>query len=63
MGSVCGTSVSCVPFVAMGKSCRVSKVCVLFVVLALVCVATIALLWTIALTGGDGGDVTTPWDR
>ncbi|KAK5868073.1 hypothetical protein PBY51_012518 [Eleginops maclovinus] len=46
----------------MGKSCRVSKLCILCVVLALVSVATIVTLWTIALTGGDNGDVTAPWD-
>ncbi|KAM9352585.1 aminopeptidase N-like [Symphorus nematophorus] len=46
----------------MGKHCRVSKVCVLFVALALVSVATIVLLWTIALTGGDDDDVPAPWD-
>ncbi|XP_029289080.1 aminopeptidase N-like [Cottoperca gobio] len=47
----------------MGKSCRVSKLCILFVVLALVSVATIVTLWTIALTGGDDGvNVTAPWD-
>ncbi|XP_070828039.1 aminopeptidase N-like [Chaetodon trifascialis] len=40
----------------MGKSCSVNKPCVLFVLLGLVCVATIALLWTIALTGPG------PWD-
>ncbi|KAM7413855.1 hypothetical protein PAMA_018920 [Pampus argenteus] len=45
----------------MGKSCQVSKLCILSVVLALVSVATIVALWTIALTGGD--DVTPPWDR
>ncbi|XP_051239122.1 aminopeptidase N-like [Dicentrarchus labrax] len=43
----------------MGKGCRVSKLCILSVVLALVSVATIVTLWTIALTG----DVTAPWDR
>ncbi|XP_042268842.1 aminopeptidase Ey-like [Thunnus maccoyii] len=48
----------------MGKNCRVSKLCILFVVLALVAVATIVTLWTIALAGGDNGDdVTAPWDR
>ncbi|CAB1433691.1 unnamed protein product [Pleuronectes platessa] len=32
--------------------------------MALASVATIVALWTIALTGGDGGDdVTAPWDR
>ncbi|XP_041794551.1 aminopeptidase Ey [Chelmon rostratus] len=46
----------------MGKSCSVSKVCILFVVLALVSVATIVTLWTIALTGGDDAVVTAPWD-
>ncbi|KAG8012294.1 Aminopeptidase N [Nibea albiflora] len=47
----------------MGKSCRVSKLCILFVVLALVSVATIVALWTIALTGGgDGDEVIAPWD-
>ncbi|KAE8296862.1 Aminopeptidase Ey [Larimichthys crocea] len=47
----------------MGKSCRVSKLCILFVVLALVSVATIVALWTIALTGGGDGDkVIAPWD-
>lgn len=46
----------------MSKSCRVSKVCVLCVVLALLAVATIAVLWTVALTGGGGDDVTAPWD-
>nr|XP_046250906.1 aminopeptidase Ey-like [Scatophagus argus] len=45
----------------MGKSCQISKLCILSVVLALVSVATIVTLWTIALTGGD--DVTAPWDR
>ncbi|XP_059190936.1 aminopeptidase N-like [Centropristis striata] len=45
----------------MAKSCRVSKLCILFVVLAMVSVATIVILWTIALTGG-GDDVTAPWD-
>ncbi|XP_037538537.1 aminopeptidase Ey [Nematolebias whitei] len=47
----------------MEKSCRVSWLCVLCVVLALVSVATIVTLWTIALTGGKGDDVTAPWDR
>lgn len=51
-------------FVAMRKSCRVSKICILTVVLALVSVASIVTLWTIALTGGDDGDdVTAPWER
>ncbi|XP_068595934.1 aminopeptidase Ey-like [Brachionichthys hirsutus] len=48
----------------MGISCRLSKLCILCVVLALTSVLTIVLLWTAALTGGDGGgDVTAPWDR
>ncbi|KAF7646923.1 hypothetical protein LDENG_00180540, partial [Lucifuga dentata] len=46
----------------MGKCCRVSKLCVLCMALALVSVATIVTLWTIALTGDDGDDVTAPWD-
>lgn len=47
----------------MRKSCRVSKICILTVVLALVSVASIVTLWTIALTGGDDGDdVTAPWE-
>ncbi|KAF1387135.1 hypothetical protein PFLUV_G00102120 [Perca fluviatilis] len=44
----------------MGKSCSVSRLCILSVVLALVSIATIVTLWTIALTGGD--DVPAPWD-
>ncbi|KAM4733614.1 aminopeptidase N-like [Anableps anableps] len=47
----------------MGKRCKVSWLCVLCVVLALVSVATIVTLWTIALTGGKGGNVTAAWDR
>ncbi|CAN9498632.1 unnamed protein product [Ophioblennius macclurei] len=47
----------------MGKRCRVSTVCILCVVLALVSVATIVTLWTVALTGGGGDDVTALWDR
>ncbi|XP_070763200.1 aminopeptidase Ey [Enoplosus armatus] len=47
----------------MGKSCRASRLRILFVVLALVSMATIIALWTVALTGGDDGDgVTAPWD-
>ncbi|KAL7401763.1 hypothetical protein ABVT39_004363 [Epinephelus coioides] len=47
----------------MGKCCKVSKLCILFVVLALISIATIVTLWTIALTGGDDtDDVTAPWD-
>lgn len=47
----------------MGKSCQVSKLCILLVVLALVSVATIVTLWTIALTGGDDGDdILAPWN-
>ncbi|XP_041853340.1 aminopeptidase N-like isoform X2 [Melanotaenia boesemani] len=45
----------------MGESCRISKLCVLFVILALVSVATIVTLWTIALTGDN--DAPAPWDR
>uniref|UniRef100_A0A146WKL4 Aminopeptidase n=1 Tax=Fundulus heteroclitus TaxID=8078 RepID=A0A146WKL4_FUNHE len=45
----------------MAKRCKVTWLCGLCVVLALVSVATIVTLWTIALTGG--GDVTAPWDR
>ncbi|XP_028286018.1 aminopeptidase N-like [Parambassis ranga] len=47
----------------MGNRCRVSKLCVLCVVLALVSVATIVILWTVALTGSGGDDVTAPWNR
>ncbi|KAG7523067.1 aminopeptidase N-like [Solea senegalensis] len=50
----------------LGKKCQVSKLCIVFGVLALVAVATIVTLWTVALTGGDangGDDVTAPWDR
>ncbi|XP_054883503.1 aminopeptidase Ey-like isoform X2 [Poeciliopsis prolifica] len=47
----------------MAKRCKVSWLRVLCVVLALVSVATIVTLWTIAITGGKGGDVTAPWDR
>ncbi|XP_040894081.1 aminopeptidase N-like [Toxotes jaculatrix] len=48
----------------MGKSCKVSRLCLLCVVLALISIATIVILWTIALTGeADGDDVTHPWDR
>ncbi|XP_071403132.1 aminopeptidase N [Centroberyx affinis] len=48
----------------MGRGCRVSKLGVLCVILALVSMATIVTLWTIALIGaeGDGDDVTAPWD-
>ncbi|KAM9808144.1 uncharacterized protein ACB057_005988 [Neosynchiropus ocellatus] len=45
----------------MAARCRVSKLRILCSVLALVSVATIVTLWTLALTGGD--DVTAPWDR
>uniref|UniRef100_A0A669BMZ5 Aminopeptidase n=1 Tax=Oreochromis niloticus TaxID=8128 RepID=A0A669BMZ5_ORENI len=44
----------------MGKTCRVSTLCVLCVILALVSIAIIVTLWTLALT--DHGDVTAPWD-
>uniref|UniRef100_M3ZWG3 Aminopeptidase n=1 Tax=Xiphophorus maculatus TaxID=8083 RepID=M3ZWG3_XIPMA len=47
----------------MGERCKVSWLYVLCVVLALVSVATIVTLWTIAITGGRGVDVTAPWDR
>ncbi|XP_032407399.1 aminopeptidase Ey-like [Xiphophorus hellerii] len=47
----------------MGERCKVSWLYVLCIVLALVSVATIVTLWTIAITGGRGGDVTAPWDR
>ncbi|MEQ2309216.1 hypothetical protein AMECASPLE_036208 [Ameca splendens] len=47
----------------MGKRFKVSWLCVLCVVLALVSVATIVTLWTIAFTVGKGGHVTAPWDR
>ncbi|XP_047200696.1 aminopeptidase N-like isoform X2 [Girardinichthys multiradiatus] len=47
----------------MGKRFKVSWLCVLCAVLALVSVATIVTLWTIAFTGGKGGNVTAPWDR
>ncbi|XP_075932322.1 aminopeptidase N-like [Anarhichas minor] len=47
----------------MEKSFRVSKLCIVSVTIALVSVATIVTLWTMALTGGgDGDDVTAPWD-
>ncbi|XP_029992119.1 aminopeptidase N-like [Sphaeramia orbicularis] len=48
----------------MGVRCLVSKLCIILMVLALVSVATIVTLWTLALTGGGGsGDTTAPWDR
>ncbi|XP_015239287.1 PREDICTED: aminopeptidase N-like [Cyprinodon variegatus] len=47
----------------MGKRCKVSPLRVFCVVLAAASVATIVTLWTIAFTGGEGGDVTAPWDR
>ena len=47
----------------MGKDCRVSKLCVTCVVLAVISVATIVTLWSIALTSGGGEDVTSPWDQ
>ncbi|KAK9517298.1 hypothetical protein VZT92_025181 [Zoarces viviparus] len=47
----------------MEKSFRVSRLCIVSVIIALVSVATIVALWTMALTGGgDGDDVTAPWD-
>uniref|UniRef100_H3CNZ6 Aminopeptidase n=1 Tax=Tetraodon nigroviridis TaxID=99883 RepID=H3CNZ6_TETNG len=47
----------------MTNSCRVSKLCVLSVILACASIATIVTLWTIALTGGNGGEETAPWNR
>ncbi|KAK2918320.1 aminopeptidase Ey [Channa argus] len=44
----------------MGKSCEVSRLCVLFTVVAVISVATIVTLWTLALIGGD--DDIASWD-
>ncbi|XP_014827880.1 PREDICTED: aminopeptidase N-like [Poecilia mexicana] len=47
----------------MGKRCKVSWLRVLCFVLALASVATLVTLWTIAIIGGEGDDVTAAWDR
>uniref|UniRef100_A0A3P9Q7A9 Aminopeptidase n=1 Tax=Poecilia reticulata TaxID=8081 RepID=A0A3P9Q7A9_POERE len=47
----------------MGKRCKVSWLRVLCVVLAVVSVATLVTLWTIAITGRERDDVTAAWDR
>ncbi|KAK2841767.1 hypothetical protein Q5P01_011967 [Channa striata] len=47
----------------MGKGCQVSRLCILFTVIALISVATIVTLWTIALIGSnDGSQDLAPWD-
>uniref|UniRef100_A0A3Q1HIE2 Aminopeptidase n=1 Tax=Anabas testudineus TaxID=64144 RepID=A0A3Q1HIE2_ANATE len=47
----------------MGKSCKVSRRCILFTVIAMISVATLVTLWTIALIGGvDGNHDAVPWD-
>ncbi|XP_029010286.1 aminopeptidase Ey [Betta splendens] len=48
----------------MGTSCRVSSLCVLFTIIALISLAIIVTLWTLALMGRDDGNHDAlPWDR